>query len=70
MLEITRDDLRLLELIYDAVVVFDDRRQVLMCRHCRGERTLHRDDCYFGDLARLIDTLQRYAPDERSADDG
>jgi hypothetical protein len=51
-------DLDLLESIYGCIVRFDDRRQVMICRYCRAQRTVHRDDCPFHALGALIDRLQ------------
>jgi hypothetical protein len=65
-MQIDATGLRTLELIYGVVVVFNERKQVMVCRHCRGERTLHREHCYYGALGRLIDELQH----QEGAQDG
>jgi hypothetical protein len=51
-------DLDLLERIYGAIVRFHDQKQVFICSHCHGQRTLHRNSCPFREFGALIDRLQ------------
>ena len=57
--------LDVLENIYGLTVRFSDRRQVMICHHCKSQRSVHHDECPYRFLGEIIDDLQRQASQGR-----